>query len=119
MSKILKSKKNLVFISGYRKIPLFNSPITDRIRKRRTFADNELMDARLLPIATPPFLFGMSQKLEYGPYFRHLGGERVESPPNWDGYVETNLSETAENPESQLPKRPKLSFSIEAIIGIK
>ena len=77
------------------------------------------MDARLLPIATPPFLFGMSQNLEYGPYFGHLGGERVESPPNCDGYVETNLSETAENPESQLPKRPKLSFSIEAIIGIK
>lgn len=161
-----------LFFSGYKRYPMYPSPLTERIRKRRTFADNELNSSTDLLSATaaanassstssssyrsiPTFIlnenssslcdattssFGFVPK--YGPYefCNYLRSRVLHSP-----YTNTHLNSL----NDELPKiriidesklrdcnlkfnfnldtslldscstKPKLSFSIESIIGIK
>nr|XP_019558567.2 doublesex- and mab-3-related transcription factor 2 [Aedes albopictus] len=110
---------------------LFESPLTERIRKRRAFADSRLMSAPILmeipsPRTMPPppvyvtpaaaaAFFPLKplilSPLEFAQ--RSFGGLMEQSPP---------LSTASSSPSSApapASNKPKLSFSIESIIGVK
>lgn len=102
---------------------LFESPLTERIRKRRAFADSRLMSApilmeipsslpaipRTLPAYLTPAAFIPLKPLILPPLeFAQRSLQLMEqSPP---------LSQSSSSPA---PSKPKLSFSIESIIGVK
>lgn len=79
--------------------PPFYSPLNDRMRKRRAFADQDLMDTTLTN------------------YYLQM------SPPT-SSYPVVNYNDIANQAklpktEIETPTRPKISFSIESIIGLK
>lgn len=105
-----------LFFQGYRRFPQYNSPITDRIRKRRAFADKELDSQDLVHLFVPQ---------QHQQYNMFTTNNYLHSPTDFINYSESpkirvlQESELMETEVITKPTRPKLSFSIESIIGIK
>lgn len=87
----------LVFFSGHY-APCY-SPINDRIRKRRAFADQDLMETTLTN------------------YYMHMTPPTTSYPALNYSRIETSTKHIKVEADTQT--RPKISFSIESIIGIK
>lgn len=79
--------------------PPFYSPMNDRMRKRRAFADQDLMETTITN------------------YYMQMSPPTSSYPPTSYSSIES-LSRQVK-PEPETPTRPKLSFSIESIIGLK
>ncbi|ALC49006.1 dmrt11E [Drosophila busckii] len=114
------------------RFPTFNSPLLERMRKRRAFADPELnyaMDATLLgsssrssaPLATPPTPIGNA-------FYDLLGNaaaaaatvvhqQHHHQQPQYQSMPLFTQTHTTTPTSTPTPKKPKLSFSIESIIG--
>ncbi|XP_058811339.1 doublesex- and mab-3-related transcription factor 2 [Topomyia yanbarensis] len=111
--------------------PFFESPLTERIRKRRAFADSRLMSAPILmPIPSSPptttttasSTYILPTRLPSDSLFVPL--KPLILPPM--EFVRNSLQlesmsslERRTQLEAAIPPKPKLSFSIESIIGVK
>lgn len=109
----------VLIIQGYRRFPQYNTPISDRIRKRRAFADKELDSQNLVHL---PFLQQQHQQLN----LFTTNNNYLHSPTDFINYSTESPkirvlqeSELMETEVITTTTRPKLSFSIESIIGIK
>lgn len=101
---------------------LFESPLTERIRKRRAFADSRLMSAPILmKIPSPP----PPQQQQQSPYLIATPASFIPLkplilPPFEFAQRSLQLELTSQPATStRPPSKPKLSFSIESIIGVK
>ncbi|XP_075156726.1 doublesex-Mab related 11E [Haematobia irritans] len=105
----------------------WNSPLVERIRKRKAFADPELNhvnDATLLNAAvvshiTQPTIsdYETSYILSY-PAVPSIPLIDASFIPAYPTLVPQHRPQLVETPQTMVAKRPKLSFSIEAIMGI-
>ncbi|XP_065363529.1 uncharacterized protein dmrt11E [Calliphora vicina] len=115
----------------------WNSPLVERIRKRRAFADpelNQVSDVTLLNVAavghmtqpgfyeydTIPALQNSYPAYAYAP--NSLTNYNFELPISTSNASQTALAaatKTKEETHTPITKKPKLSFSIEAIMGFK
>ncbi|XP_053699172.1 doublesex- and mab-3-related transcription factor 2 [Sabethes cyaneus] len=99
----------------------FESPMMERIRKRRAFADSGLMNAPILmptPHSTPPLMTMMASTASAGSSFVPL--KPLVLPPL--DFVQQSLRLAELMPPeigAVASRKPKLSFSIESIIGVK
>ncbi|XP_065083900.1 doublesex- and mab-3-related transcription factor 2 [Ochlerotatus camptorhynchus] len=100
---------------------LFESPLTERIRKRRAFADSRLMSAPILmKIPSPP-----PHQQQQSPYLIATPASFIPLkplilPPFEFAQRSLQLEQTSPPaPSTRPPSKPKLSFSIESIIGVK
>ena len=88
--------------AGFITSPYF-SPINDRMRKRRAFADQDLMETTITNY--------------------YLGYQQMHmTPPTTYPAMNYNIDEQKQiklETETEATTRPKISFSIESIIGIK
>lgn len=91
----------IVVLSGY--ISPYFSPMNERMRKRRAFADQDLMDTTFTNY--------------------YLGYQQMQMIPPATPYTAINYnannSKLVKVQQTEAPTRPKISFSIESIIGIK
>ncbi|XP_039439103.1 doublesex- and mab-3-related transcription factor 2 [Culex pipiens pallens] len=112
VQKSKQASRNMLYDSRTRFAPFFESPLTERIRKRRAFADSHLMSAPILvklpspPPAAPPLVVVPFKPVMLPPL------EFVQQ-----SLIEQHLRRIGTG--SELPSKPKLSFSIESIIGVK
>ncbi|XP_058448579.1 doublesex- and mab-3-related transcription factor 2 [Malaya genurostris] len=108
--------------------PFFESPLTERIRKRRAFADSRLMSAPILvpvpgspatalPNYPSPGLPVMSDSM-MAP-LKPLILPPLEFVRNCLRLPEMSCEEKRTQLAIEVPTKPKLSFSIESIIGVK
>ncbi|KAM7348631.1 doublesex-Mab related 11E [Cochliomyia hominivorax] len=104
----------------------WTSPLVERIRKRRAFADpelNQVSDVTLLNVAAVSHLNHSASFYEYEimPSYQlsYLPACNQEVPPtvNTLPALETHQQEAAM--QTPVSKKPKLSFSIDAIMGFK
>ncbi|KAH8387094.1 hypothetical protein KR093_004642 [Drosophila rubida] len=112
------------------RFPTFNSPLLERMRKRRAFADPELnyaMDTTLLaapaaaPLAPPTAVLGST-------FYDLLGNAAAvaaaaavvqqQQQQHQQQPLFTHTPTTTTTTTASTAKKPKLSFSIESIIGI-
>uniref|UniRef100_A0A1I8PAJ5 DM domain-containing protein n=1 Tax=Stomoxys calcitrans TaxID=35570 RepID=A0A1I8PAJ5_STOCA len=112
----------------------WNSPLVERIRKRKAFADpelNQVNDVTLLNAAVVSHITQPAPSMLYEyetPYILSYPSSPVSSFPllntnfitlPFESTPAQNLSSTkTETPHTVVSKRPKLSFSIEAIMGM-
>lgn len=137
-----------VLLPGYKPYPIYVSPLSERLRKRKAFADRELDSSSSCILAStvsmPPYGLNYDQlSREQTPFItaiydhnQHFSRSKI--PINYHHYCDGNVK------ERNLPKirivdesklkdasydfcnseykmtnaKPKLSFSIESIIGI-
>lgn len=115
--------KKKFFIPDYHRFSIFNTPLTERIRKRRAFADNEL-NSTIPPVTLFPYLmqeneFIATQYLDLT--IRKINENRMNC--NLVEDIQNNQDDTcqAAGTDSEIienVKKPKLSFSIASIIGL-
>ncbi|XP_019890834.1 doublesex- and mab-3-related transcription factor 2 [Musca domestica] len=110
----------------------WNSPLVERIRKRRAFADpelNQVSDVTLLnaavvsSIAQPQTMFYEYEAPYLLPYpaTTTINNLPVLNPSFVNPYTspaQEKIESVEEIPQTVVAKKPKLSFSIEAIMGI-
>ncbi|KAH8343437.1 hypothetical protein KR059_010952 [Drosophila kikkawai] len=102
------------------RFPTFTSPLMERMRKRRAFADPELnhvMEATLggnaLYFATVAAAVQQEQQ-----HHHHHNLYQSMPPPPVNTLVDTPRTRLTQHSSSSTVKKPKLSFSIEAIMGL-
>ncbi|KAH8274906.1 hypothetical protein KR044_012549 [Drosophila immigrans] len=112
------------------RFPTFNSPLLERMRKRRAFADPELnyaMDTTLLaapatsaaPLAAPPTVLGNAFYDLLGNAAAVAAAHQLQQQQRQQVYQSMPLlTHTPTITTPSTAKKPKLSFSIESIIGI-
>ncbi|XP_030386686.1 doublesex- and mab-3-related transcription factor 1 [Scaptodrosophila lebanonensis] len=119
------------------RFPTFNSPMLERLRKRRAFADPELnyaMDATLLggggngptaPTTTPTSATGATMLSISNAYFNVAVASLAAATPTAQQQQQQpqyqsmpRFSHTPTQLTTTTVKKPKLSFSIESIIGV-
>lgn len=118
-SIILTNFGAIFFFTEYKqRFPTFSSPLMERMRKRRAFADPELnhvMEATLggnaLYFATVAAAVQQEQHQQ-----QHHQNLYQSMPPPANTLVDTPRTRTMQL--SSTAKKPKLSFSIESIMGI-
>ncbi|KAH8260874.1 hypothetical protein KR038_007304, partial [Drosophila bunnanda] len=105
------------------RFPTFSSPLMERMRKRRAFADPELnhvMEATLggnaLYFATVAAAVQQEQHQQHQQ--QHQYNLHQSMPPPVNTLVATPRTRLTQQQHSSTAKKPKLSFSIEAIMGI-
>ncbi|XP_055615654.1 doublesex- and mab-3-related transcription factor 2 [Toxorhynchites rutilus septentrionalis] len=116
VQKLKMASRNMLYDS--RKFaPFFGSPLTERMRKRRAFADSGLMNAPVLlelPSSPPAYVSPASFLPLNAPLIFHpLESVRPDHHPQ--RFTPSGMSPI----RSELSPKPKLSFSIESIIGVK
>ncbi|XP_064548740.1 doublesex- and mab-3-related transcription factor 2 [Drosophila montana] len=116
------------------RFPTFNSPLLERMRKRRAFADPELnyaMDTTLLgssacggaaaPLATPPTAIGNAFYDLLGNAAAAAAAAAATAAAQQEQHRQAyqSMPRITQTPTpTPVVKKPKLSFSIESIIGI-
>lgn len=126
------------FAEYKQRFPTFNSPLLERMRKRRAFADPELnyaMDTTLLGSSTGIVTAAAPASVIGNAFYDLLGNaaavaataaaaavvpKQQQEPHGYQSMPHFTHTPTITNTSStnSTAKKPKLSFSIESIIGI-
>ncbi|KAL5276801.1 DMRT2 family protein [Megaselia abdita] len=128
--KIISLKQNIMeksVLEEYtRYTPFHNSPIMERIRKRKAFADRELdaaIDKTILVSAANSAALNnvpSNHFPEYLQQFMFTQSSYCPAVPKEDSVdLEDEQISVDDETTEAVSKRPKLSFSIESIIGVK
>ncbi|XP_062538875.1 doublesex- and mab-3-related transcription factor 2 [Armigeres subalbatus] len=100
----------------------FESPVTERIRKRRAFADSRLMSAPILmemPSPPPPAYIAPPTFIPLKPLILPPLEFAQRSLHLMEHASSLSISPSSASLSPPVSNKPKLSFSIESIIGVK